>query len=161
MKTLMSPEHVAALITMDDGEFEQYYSVLGQVVRWRRELVPIPVSAAVPVSMSATVSAVESHPVVTQIAQPSFGGSLVPRRLMGEPRPGSLRAVIHGVLRSGNGKSMRRSEIIAAVAQRIGGAPDTLEPRVSEVLRTTHDPHIKKSGYGLYVYVAAGKEVSA
>jgi len=68
------------------------------------------------------------------------------------PKPGSLRATIHAILREAE-KPLRRVEIIHAVARRQGSDISAkLKSKVGEVLTCSLDPRIKKVAYGIYRY---------
>lgn len=152
MNPLMNAEHVARLITLTDPEFDQYYAVLSQVVRWRKDF------ATQPESVSKALALVPAPGPAPQI--PAAAALLPPRPRMAEPRPGSMRAVVHEILRSSGGKPIKRSELADEVVRRTGMPRENVIPRVTEILGSPHDTRIKRVGHGLYIYSANGEEVA-
>lgn len=78
--------------------------------------------------------------------------TIVRRRPMRAPRPGSLRDAVHAALRQST-DPMSRQQIIQKVAASRRAIPDQkLSNAISEVLRQPHDTFVKRTESGDYVY---------
>ena len=144
-----SPQHFVKLLLMPDAAFNQYYAAVSNIDQLRKGMgQPVPVEAVVikdePTLQTAT------QPVPSASPRMEERPSLPQRPPMREPKPDSLRAVVHEVLR-GSGKPLQRREIAARVAAARGvPVSPALVNAVGNALTNRHDPLIRKHGAGVY-----------
>lgn len=136
---MSTPQILGELFTLSLSDLRTFEATVSELIAFR-ERTACPDAPPVP-----SASPVPAKPSLRQ------------RSPMRSPKPGSLRADIHEVLRGGAGP-LKRREVIARVAARRGVVVDDLfRASVGEVLNNPHDPFIRKVGYGIY---AAQKEVA-
>ena len=120
-------------------ELERHMEFLGELARLKTKFQQAP-----PPSESAPTLA--ARPPLVERGSPS----LTRRAPMRPPKPGSLRASVHGILRRSTGP-MRRSAVIAAVASARGEeAGDKLIAKVGDILNNPHDESIRRVGHGIF-----------
>jgi hypothetical protein len=119
-------------------ELERHIEFLGELARLKTKF-------------QQGASPCESTPALA--ARPPLaerGSSLLRRAPMRPPKPGSLRASVHGILRKSTGP-MRRSAVIAAVASARGAeADEKLIAKVGDILNNPHDESIRRVGHGIF-----------
>jgi len=142
MKTT-THQHLADLWLMPQAELDSYLEIAGQIRDLRGRLdspAKPPVAITAPAS-AAPPSQHSPHPL-----------GLVRRSPLRSPKPGTLRALVHDVLRQAAGP-VRRAEVIEAVAAlRNTKVDDVLRTKVGDTLTNRHDPFIKKLAQGVYAY---------
>jgi hypothetical protein len=121
------------------GELERHIEFLGELARLKTKF-------------QQGASSCESSPALA--ARPPLAergsSSLLRRAPMRPPKPGSLRASVHGILRKSTGP-MRRSAVIAAVASARGAeADEKLIAKVGDILNNPHDESIRRVGHGIF-----------
>jgi hypothetical protein len=131
--------HLTELMMMPSSEIQRYLAAVQDLVAFRLKHFQNTPSQLVEESLEKALPQVNP-------AQPS----LLQRKPMRPPAPGSLRATVHEVLESA-GKPLRRAEVIEEVA-RIRSVPiDTLlKAKVSDALSNRHDGVIQKVAPGVY-----------
>ncbi len=98
----------------------------------------------------APISPLEVQPSTPVVNPRTIAASA--REPLRPPKPGSLRAIVHRILREAD-KPLRRAEIIGIVAK-IKSLPidEKLKAKVGEILTCSLDRNIKKVAYGIYRY---------
>lgn len=132
---------LADLWLMPAAELDTYLDVASQIRALRSRIEPNAPAEELPAPVSHL-------PVLDR----SERNMLVRRAPLREPKPGSLRAAVHDVLRESS-SPMRRAEVIASVAA-LRNVPvnDTIKAKVGDVLTSRHDPFIKKLAQGVYAF---------
>ena len=135
-------QHLAQLLGMPQPDFDHYLESVNQIALLRERAAP---SAA-----QAAENRGAPRPPARAATPPDAVVRLANRPPMRAPKPGTLRAAIHDVLRS-SGKPVRRAEIIASASRRLGREIDAkLRAKAGDVLANPHDPFICRVGYGTY-----------
>lgn len=120
-------------------ELERHMEFLGELVRLKSKFEPGPMP------QNIAPSAIARPPLAERLPAP-----LARRAPMRSPKPGSLRAAVHGVLRRSTG-AMRRSAVIAAVASARGAdADEKLITKVGDILNNPHDGLIRRVAHGVF-----------
>jgi hypothetical protein len=120
-------------------ELERHMEFLGELQRLKTKFqqAASPAESAPALAVRPPLAERESSP-------------LTRRAPMRPPKPGSLRASVHGILRRSTGP-MRRSAVIAAVASARGAeADEKLIAKVGDILNNPHDKTIRKIGHGIF-----------
>jgi len=119
------------------GELERHIEFLGELHRLKTKFQQAPPPS-------------ESAPTLAARPLAERGSSLFRRAPMRPPKPGSLRATVHGILCKSTAP-MRRSAVIAAVASARGEeADDKLIAKVGDILNNPHDESIRRVGHGIF-----------
>jgi len=114
---------------------------------------PLPPTPPVSLELSEQPE-VAATPIVPAAISPISSLEVPQRAPMRPPKPGSVRAAVHEVLRKAGGP-MRRADIVEVVAQMRGEAVnDLLRAKVGEVLCNRHDHLIHKTAPGTYAMTA-------
>ncbi len=138
-------QHLADLLTMPDADFEDYLTAVHQIGEWRKTDRVLSIPAPRPHSTRE----VPQEPLQKPMVRPT----LPQRAPLRPPKPESLRACVHGVLRD-KGRPTKRTDIIQAVAERRGHrTTDQFKSKVGDILTNRHDPFIRRIGHGTYTYV--------
>jgi hypothetical protein len=120
-------------------ELERHIEFLGELQRLKTKF-----QQAAPPAESAP--ALAARPSLSERGSTS----LTRRAPMRPPKPGSLRASVHGILRRSAGP-MRRSAVIAAVASARGAETnDKLIAKIGDILNNPHDESIRRVGHGIF-----------
>lgn len=96
--------------------------------------------------------AVEIPPIRRGRGRPSKGLAYTPKGDgLAEPRPGSLRAMIHAYLKEKG--ATKTNDLVKALTAKLGKkAGPSLRVRINQVLSNKRDPFIRKLGRGHYAY---------
>ena len=138
--------HLAELLMLSDAEFSSYFDSVQSIAKMRSNCVK-PAPSTPPVSEPVPKTADTDCTVPVSSLEPPLA---TPKRTpMRAPKPGSLRAVVHQVLKQA-GKPLPRAAIIEAAARERGEAiNDLFRAKVGEVVNNAHDPFVEKVGYGI------------
>jgi hypothetical protein len=134
---MTTPEHLIDLLKLQDSEILRYLTFIQDIVDLRKRHFtqdPLPIKA---VDASHEPPATQLH-------------SLIQRKPMRPPTPGSLRATVHEVLQKQR-RPMKRADVIDAVSRARGIPVDPLlKAKVADALSNQHDSAIQKVAQGIY-----------
>ena len=154
---------------MPESLFKRYLDTVNLIAQWRNcsEIIaPSAVDATAALTekaVSTSSKLVTTIPKATAANLPNTNAPAKPlpkRTPLRPPKPNTLRATVHQVLREG-AKPMQRCAIIAAVALKRGvRVDDNFRAAVGEVLNSKFDPAIKKVSRGVYMLGEPEMQVS-
>jgi hypothetical protein len=148
----MTPdEHQAALWLLSADELKRHLYVAGKIAELKAQLsAPELKEGFTPKAVKAKQGEDPAAPSVAISRLQRIRTSLPQRAPLKDPKPGSLRSMVHAVLRRA-GEPMRRATVIEAVARERGVAVDaTLRAKVGDVLGNRHDPFLTRVTTGTY-----------